>query len=792
MHDSRPPFALAGLSPIERAQRRVLAIMSLMPERRSDDGGFSAVVARPLGTARALRALRADGLEDETDLRRAIVLRRAAARTSDAAWNLVRAAVLGARGHTAYWLSLEEAWGEVVASARELQHMHRGWFSMAEACLVGIRNEAGEAAAEAARAVYVELHAREDSPWNLVPWSAEIPAELPTPRFGLPVVQVRDASELTAALAAATPGTTVRVTQGEYLGSFTISVPGVTLVADAPGVLFGQKVGEETLEIVTATAPCAVHGVTFKPSGGVPFVAHDFARLEECHFIGGPRAAVLAARDAAEPPTLQLARCTIRGTREVAIALEGGKLVADDVDLGPMPGTALTSSGGCVRMRDVRIVECDKIDWGDSPNVHLRKLRLERSGGMSALRGSRLVLEACEVVEGDALVLDGGSEVSAERCRFVRSRGPHVELIGSSKASFRDCDFHDAGASAIVLRPGSKSEIIGGQVVGAGEHGIAIDGAEDVRLERVALGPNVLRDAIHVRSSERIAIRSCTASGMGHSGLDVQASDVSIDGLHIRGVDCGVRAVDARLDARRLDISEARVAGVALEGATLSAIGIGLRHCRDGLTLDRSTALVRDLVLGHHEAADTGTIVVLRGNSRLGVHLVDGSLTGRVSASLLGLSRVVLRPGALVVEDGTLFCDRSALRGAAAVAASGQSRLAIHKSEIEDGSLAWTKDCELVREPTPTWTTAISPLLLVPRSEPYIAWGDRGDVASLARIARAIAKRLGYTEKLGLRETREGLRVDGPLPVIARFASSLYALQAEAGALGAALAETLE
>ncbi|MFO0745515.1 MAG: DUF1266 domain-containing protein [Myxococcota bacterium] len=795
MHDNRPPFALDGLSTIERAQRRALAVMSLMPERRSDDGGFYAAVARPLGTARALRALRDDLLEDENDLRRAILLRRTAARSADVAWNLVRAAVLGARGHTAYWFSIAEAWNEVVTSARELQRMHKGWFSMAEACLVGIKNQLGEAAAEAARAVYFDLHSRPDSPWNLVPWTTEIPAEIPPPRFELPVAHVKDGAELAAALRAPAPGTIIRLAPGPYVGAFVVDVPGVALIADAPGVHFVDDGGEAPA--ILGRAPCAIHGITFELTRRVPIVAQDFLRAEECRFVGNARAVVMAPPpDVAEPPTLQLARCDFTRTSDTAIVLGGGRLVADDVDVGPLPGRALSARAASIRMRDVRVVDAGMgFDLGDTPSVDLRRVRLERSGGILAISGTRLAMHECEVVEGDAVVVDGESEIMAERCRFLRARGSHVELVGSSRASFKDCDFLDSGATALTLRPGAKTEIVGGQIVGSADCGLSIEGSEDVRLDRVALGPNIARSAIEVKHSERVAIRSCNASGMGESGLDVRASDIQIDGFHIRGARHGVHALDARLHARRLDISEVRVAAMALEGTTLVAIGVGFRHVHEGLVLLRSTALVRDLVVGHHDlgSPDAASIIVLDEGARLALHIVDGVLGGRAKGgSLLGLSRVVLKSGALLVEGGSLFCDRSALRGVAAIAAHSGARLSIQKCELEEGAVKTTPECELVREATPTWTTAISPLLLVPKPEPFIAWGVRGDVACLARIARTLAKRLGYAEKLGLRETPQGLRVDGPLPVVARFASALHAVQAEAGALGAALAETLE
>src|SRR5690606_29550855 len=84
----------------------------------------------------------------------------------------------------------------------------------------------------------------------------------------------------------------------------------------------------------------------------------------------------------------------------------------------------------------------------------------------------------------------------------------------------------------------------------------------------------------------------------------------------------------------------------------------------------------------------------------------------------------------------------------------------------------------------------MAPLLVGLVRERHTLSGATATHAPLPRFARTVITRLGL-DALTLRETSNGVRVDGPLGAIARFAPALEALFDEPGALGVTLASLL-
>lgn len=775
---STPPDS----SPIHRAQRWVLAVMALFPERRDPDGGFFAIVTRPQGSAHALSALSADGLLDADDVRRELVLRMALARASEPVYNLARASLIAARAHTAYLIPLEEAWATALECARLLQQHCRGWFSMAEACLTGLTTHQGEAVGRVAREAFYALHARPDSPWNLVSWKTELPRVLPPPEVVTERVHVADQHELAAALANAHAGQTIVLAPNRYVGPFHIATGGLTL-SGGPDVFIVPAAEGAPEALLIVSAPTALERIAFKAQPGAVAVAANtpFLAIDECHLEGGL---------AFSGSFLQVRETTIRGA-EVGLALASGEVALRDVRFVEC-GVAIEQGPG---VRSLRLEGGEALGCGttlaanagragregmEAPVLRLRRF-VSNSGILDFRDDARVVLSECRL---DGGVRVGGGELTAERCQL--SATSQVEF---AIATFRECHFLGASGDNLVLGESQLTTLSGGQLGSAEGDSVAnlrvLGGS--VRLDGVSLGPSTGNNLVIVPTGTvRVELSDVALSSAAADALVIAGdAKVSTRSLRIRGAGrSGLIAENAQLALVGLDVAD--VGGAALEasGSHIEVVGFGLRGVKRGLVLGGSTFIARDLVATGVE----GPLVELRGG-RTAIAASDILLGGDVAdGAVLSVARAHV--SGLRLRSAEVELERCRL-GARSVEASA-SRLSLRRCEIEPDAVAHDESSTVATETTPTLATGISPLLVSFRPEPFSAWGVTGDIGRLLAVARVLAKRLGYLERLGLRETPQGLRVDGPLPVVARFAPQLSALIASPSALGVALAETLE
>ncbi len=789
-----PPFA--DLSPILRAQRWVLAVMALFPERRGVDGAFSSVVTRPFGSALALSLLAAEGIADANDARRELVLLRAAARHSDPVYNLARASLIAARAHTAYLLPLEEAWATAVDCARALQHHCRGWFSMAEACLTGLSTHQGDAAGTAAREAFYALHARPDSPWNVVPWKTELPGVLPPPDVVIDRVPVGDTDGLNAALANAIPGQTIQLAPNRYVGPFHITTPGLTLEGGSEVFLVGGSDVDSSIPLVTVTTSTTLVGLTLRPGQGTAILANgDFLALDECHLEGGQRGLYFSG-------TYLQVRGTSFEDQAIALTLESGQITlhqptfrrcATALLLGP-DVTSLRADGGEAVGADTALACTPRPENRPTPtpSIRLRGFR-SNSGILDFQDDGKTHLIDCHLA---GFHIHGG-ELLAEGCQF--SGTSHIEY---AIAHLRDCHFLGSAGDNLVLGVGQFTTCLGGQMAGvesATGANVRVLGGR-VRLDGVGLGPSAGQNLAIVPpastpdnpANAHVELQDVALSSAGREALVIQGdhdSNVKLwaKNLRIRGSNSSaIVALCARLDFIALDVADIGATALIGTRCDITALGFGLRGARAGLLLEAgSRFLARDLVA----TGVDGPLVRVHA-SRVAIAASDIHLNGEVlSDSIFGASLASIRTDGLRLEQSKGELDRCRFdTGAVALVSSD---LTLKKCESPADAIILDATSTLITDPTPPHTTAISPLLVAPRIEPFVAWGAVGDTHTLLSVARALAKRLGYLERLGLRETPQGLRVDGPLPVVARFAPALQALMTNPAALGLMLADAL-
>ena len=211
-----------------------------------------------------------------------------------------------------------------------------------------------------------------------------------------------------------------------------------------------------------------------------------------------------------------------------------------------------------------------------------------------------------------------------------------------------------------------------------------------------------------------------------------------------------------------------------------------MRGARTGLRLVSSTLVARAVVA---TGVDGALLDVDAG--RVAIAASDILLTGRVGGdATLAVARAHVPADGLRLEGARGELDRCRLAPGSVFLAAAE--LHLRRCETEADAVTSDAEASIVTDQVPPLGTSMSPLLVVLKPEPFEAWGVHADIGRLLAVARHLARRLGYLERLGLRETLQGLRIDGPLPIVARFAPQLSALIASPASLGLALAELLE
>jgi len=420
--------------------------------------------------------------------------------------------------------------------------------------------------------------------------------------------------------------------------------------------------------------------------------------------------------------------------------------------------------------------------------LSLSKVRIHDAErwGVALLGGAAATLSDVEVVRAIVgLRAADGAVIVAERCRLADAATANIELLDIARARFSDCHVTGGRWAGVWLHPGGDTSFKGGQIGGSRLACLMIEGGRGVELHGVGIGPSHEGGGIFATSEADVRAEQVFVSGASLAGVELRGARLVASDLRVRGSVEGVLVRDgARFEGRRLDLAEIGGTGLWLTNGAAVVDGLGLRKVAFGLVVAaQGIALVRDVVAAHTAVVaqvESGRIA-LAGQLTLGAGAVR--LRGGMFAAR-GLERAQISgyDAALHLEAGRL----------GPIELHGRSRIVLVAMQGDDPFAARPEGAELVevvRNPPPPPITAMTPLLVAVRPEALEPWGVPPDPELTLRLALALVARLGLRDKLVVRTSGAGARIDGALPAVARFAPAFEALFVEPGALGIALAE---
>jgi len=778
-------------SPIALAQRWVMAVPWHAVLRWNAPWDRFGLVPRPGRSAEAVQALdRQWRIVTTQDVERTLASLSASANARDAAWHLSNAVLVAELAHAAFLLDERRAWQAAVDAARALQRHHRGWFSMAEGYLRGLAIHRPESPDPAARDFLIGLHARPDSPWNTLAWNTELPEWIPPPlgREDVAVVDVDSNEALDAALIE-TPGARIRLAPGVYVGPFALNGEVLERAAHTANGSVVFEVDEGPL--ITTSGGACLRGLILRGAADAPAVACDggFLRIEDCRFEGG--SVGLEAVGSGEAAIVQLESLVFEGLSDSAVTLARCITVGRDVAITSVGGAgfALLHTRFC--LEDAFIEAADRAGViAEGGELLLRKVRIHDAErwGVALLGGARAELIDVEVMRSIVgLRAAEGAIIHAERCRLADAATANIELLDIGGARFIDCHVTGGDWAGVWLHPGSGASFRGGQVGGSRQACMMIEGGRDVSLAGVGIGPSHEGGGLFVAAGAEVKADGVFVSGAALAGVELRGSTLVANDLRVRGSVEGMLVRDgSHLEGYRIDLAEIRGTGLWLACGSAAIAGLGVRKVGFGIVVGvDAKVLVQNLVCAHTTVAAQveGGRLALAGRLTLGggaLRVKGGQLAAR---GLEGTS--------LSASDAELYLEAGSATGAGLIDVQGRSRLVLMKVALGEDAIVSTGDSEILRDPPPSPVTAMSPLSISLVPERFAVWGVVADAGLLLRVVAALVARFAMADKVMLRETPTGVRVDGALPAIARLAPSVGMLFEEAGALGVLLADLI-
>lgn len=778
-------------SPIACAQRWVMAVPWHAVLRWNAPWDRFGLVPRPARSAEAVHALeRHWRIVTTQDVERTLASLSASANARDAAWHLSSAVLVAELAYAAFLMDQARAWQAAVDAARALQRHHRGWFSMAEGYLRGLAVHRPESPDPAARDFLINLHARPDSPWNTLAWNTELPEWIPPPlaREDVAVVHVDSSEGLDAALAD-NPGARIRLATGVYVGPFTLNAEVLERAEHAPDGSVVLEVDEGP--VLTTARGAYLRGLILRGGADAPAVVASggFLRIEDCRFEGGSLG--LEATSVGAPAIVQLQSLVFEGLSDSAVALTNCICVAHDVAIASVGGAGFALDGTRACITDAFIEAADRAGviavGGD---LTLRKVRIHDAErwGVALSGGARAELVDVEVMRSIVgLRAAEGAIIQAERCRLADAATANIELLDIGGARFVDCHVTGGDWAGVWLHPGTGASFRGGQVGGSRQACMMIEGGRDISLSGVGIGPSHEGGGLFIAAAAEVRADGVFVSGAALAGVELRASRLVANDLRVRGSVEGMLVRDgAHLEGYRLDLAEIRGTGLWLACGSAAIAGLGVRKVGFGVVVGgESKVLVQNFVCAH-----TSVVAQVEGGRlALAGRLTLGGGAVRVKAGLLAARG--LEGTSVTASDAELYLESGSATGAGLIDVQGRSRLVLMKVMLGEDAIVSSGGSEILRDPPPSPITAMSPLSIGLVPERFEYWGVVADAALLMRVVAALVTRFGLGDKVTLRETPSGVRVDGALPAIARLAPSLGVIFDEPGALGVLLADLI-
>ncbi|MDX3322430.1 right-handed parallel beta-helix repeat-containing protein [Streptomyces sp. ME03-5684b] len=479
-----------------------------------------------------------------------------------------------------------------------------------------------------------------------------------------------------AAVRAAGPGATVSVQPGTYAENIVLD-QGVRLVAEkGPGTV--RIVGGRAAA-VTVRGEAGLHDLVIEGGGGEPavLVTAGGALVEGCEITGGR---VHVTGTAA--PVLR--DCRIHHAGEVGVYLAGDSTASLErcritdidsagvfVDHGAAPvvtGTSVSRTGG----HGIRITGSARGSFEGCEVTHtaaasvavdasaqplLRDCRFGDSaaagvvvtgeagaphggavprstesaapadpgvdeedssaGGECAGGGeSGVILHGCEItrIAHDGVHVTSRAVVSLVGCRISDVRAVGVLVSGAARLRVEDTTVTDAAGTGLAVGDDARVDVRRGTFLRLGANGVYA--ADDARLDLSGSSiDETAYSAVHACGTSRVKVRSCRVNGAREDGLRI--------------------AAHALVSVADTTVADAGLAGLAVDGGDMTAVGCRISRSGTGISLDTGhRPLVRDCEVsdctgsGIDIAAHTVALVAdsrITGVGGTGVHVREGA-----------------------------------------------------------------------------------------------------------------------------------------------------------------------
>lgn len=381
-------------------------------------------------------------------------------------------------------------------------------------------------------------------------------------------------SSINAAIAVARDGDTVSVLPGTYPHPIELDRAVTISAAGFPGEVRVEVHG--TVAIRASRSGARLTGIHITGAGGdaVVDVAAGVLELDECVIAAATEVAVVV-RTGAE---LRMRSSGLTNSKGAGVlALDGGVVSADSVDLGPVATTAFALRGASTG----RLEECTMHDASSG--------LLATGGAEVTLRGGR-----AERIGRTAITAEAGGSVTVADFTVADCAGVGSLVAGASRLTMTDSTVRAVGAQSFIVMGEGRATIERVEVNAV--DGYVLHLVERSRTDVTALrAVDVRHDVVVVGDDARLEMHGTEISEC--RGAGVQASD-----------DADVRLVDCLVSG------SATSGALARDRASLMIEGGHVHGCRDGVAwMDQARgSLVGTRVDGNQEldvdVADTADV----------------------------------------------------------------------------------------------------------------------------------------------------------------------------------------
>jgi SpoVK/Ycf46/Vps4 family AAA+-type ATPase len=408
---------------------------------------------------------------------------------------------------------------------------------------------------------------------------------------------------ITAALAAAEPGSTVSVLPGTYRERLVLTRPVMVTVQEQRGSVVIEP--PDGSAVVLAATSATLDGLVLRnadPDRATVDVGTGRLRLDQCELVARSGAAAFV-RAGAE---LSMRDCRVENRAGAGIvAMDGaGGLVEHTVIEQISSSAVVLRTGATLAIRDCTITDVrgNGVYGTDEARGSVQDTTISRTGGPAIaldnrsetqLRGLRIVdgsdsavfvagnarplIEDCHIADmsGSGLLVDG-ADPRVRQTRIARTRGAGIQVTGGGRGTFEDCSLSEV-AAGIWVDAESDPALVRCQVRRSADVALTVEGGATGTYEELEIRDGRTHGvAIAGRANpllRRLAVTDCR----GHGVLVADEGRGRLEDAELAGNNLAGLCVDAGGDP---DVRASRIRGGAAAGVLIAGHGRGmLRDC---------------------------------------------------------------------------------------------------------------------------------------------------------------------------------------------------------------------